>query len=131
MPALPWVQRQEIDPDREYVVMASRLPLKAYRAIPGFLRGTMRIRRQLADTPGVVGYALNASLLRKTFWTMSGWMDESSLHAFAASDPHQRITQQLRSRMGNTRFEFFRIPGAQLPLTWDDVKARVGADIRS
>ena len=31
MPALPWVQRQDIDIDRDYVVMASRLPLKTYR----------------------------------------------------------------------------------------------------
>jgi hypothetical protein len=65
MPALPWVKRQPIVPDREYVVMASRLPLKAYRYVPGFLRDTMRIRRQIATTDGLVGYALNAELTRK------------------------------------------------------------------
>ena len=62
MPALPWVGRQDIDPDRDYVVMASRLPLKAHRYIPGFLRDTLRIRRQLARTEGLVAYALNAQL---------------------------------------------------------------------
>jgi hypothetical protein len=53
--------------------MGSRLPLRSYRDIPAFLLWTLRIRRQLAGTAGVVGYALDAHLLRKTFWTVSAW----------------------------------------------------------
>ena len=34
MPAVPWVERQPIDPSATYVAMASRLPLVAYRFIP-------------------------------------------------------------------------------------------------
>jgi hypothetical protein len=49
MAALPWAQAQTIDPNREYVAMASRLPLKAYRFVPGFLRDTLRIRCQLLE----------------------------------------------------------------------------------
>lgn len=60
MPALPWVERHAIDRNRNYMAMASRLPLKSYRHIPGFLRDATRIRRQLADTPGLLGYGLNA-----------------------------------------------------------------------
>ena len=48
MPALPWVQREAIDPNLTYVAMASRLPLNRYRSVPGFLRDTLAIRRQLA-----------------------------------------------------------------------------------
>ena len=125
MPALPWLQRQPIDPEREYVAMASRLPLKSYRSIPGFLRDTLQVRRQLAETPGLVGYALNAGLARKTFWTFSVWEDRASLDAFAASDPHRAITRRLQPLMGQTRFEFFQIPGSDLPMTWDQMKAPV------
>ena len=128
MPALPWVARQAIDPDREYVAMASRLPLKHYRSIPGFLRDTLAIRRQLAGTSGLVGYALNAELARKRFWTFSVWEDRPSLNAFAAADPHRRIIRGLAPRMGETRFEFFPITGAQLPMTWDQMSAPVRAD---
>ena len=71
MPALPWLERQPIDPQRQYVAMASRLPLKSYRFIPGFMRDTMRIRRQLGQAAGLVSYTLNAGLARKTFWTFS------------------------------------------------------------
>jgi quinol monooxygenase YgiN len=125
MPALPWVERQAIDPDREYLAMASRLPLKHYRSIPGFMRDTLAIRRQLGSTSGLVGYALNAELSRKRFWTFSVWADQASLDAFAASDPHRRIIRRLGPLMGETRFEFFGISGSQLPMTWDQMSAPV------
>jgi len=125
MPALPWTARQAVDPSREYVAMASRLPLKRHRSIPGFMRDAMAIRRQLARAPGLVGYALDAELARKTFWTFSVWEDQASLDAFAASDPHRRIIGRLRPRMAKTRFEFFKIAGSDLPKTWDQMKAPV------
>jgi hypothetical protein len=125
MPAFPWSERQAIDPDREYVAMSSCLPLSRHRSIPGFLRDTLAIRRQLAQAPGLVGYALDAELLAKTFWTFSVWEDRASLDAFAWSDPHRRIMKRLRPHMGETRFEFFSIPGPKLPMTWDEMKAPV------
>jgi len=125
VPALPWVERQRIDPEREYVAMASHLPLKAYRFVPGFLRDTTRIRGQLAHTPGLVGYALNAQLIRKTFWTFSVWDDRDSLNTFSASDPHSRIIRRLAPRMNQTHFAFFAISGSELPMTWDQMTAPV------
>ena len=126
MPAVPWAERRPIDPRREYVAMASRLPLTSYRFIPGFLRGTLQIRRQLAQTPGLLGYTLNAGLARKTFWTFSVWEDQASLDKFAVSDPHRRIIGRLRPRMRPTRFEFFPVSGSVLPLTWKQILARLG-----
>ncbi len=67
MPALPWVQVCEPEPDATLVVMVSRLPLRSYTRIPSFLRATSRIRRQLATAEGLVGYSLDAKLLTKTF----------------------------------------------------------------
>jgi heme-degrading monooxygenase HmoA len=125
MPALPWVQRQPIEPDRRYAVMASRLPLKAYRFTPGFLVDTWRIRRQLAEADGLVGYGLNAQLTAKTFWTYSVWADRESLEAFAAADPHRRITQGLRARMLETRFDFLTVLGTDIARTWDQRMAPV------
>jgi heme-degrading monooxygenase HmoA len=125
MPALPWTERQPIDPQREYVAMASRLPLKSYGSVPGFLRDTMQIRRQLAQTPGLVGYTLNAGLARKTFLTFSVWEDQASLDRFAATDPHRSIIAGLRTRMKPTKFEFFPVSGTDLPLTWEQITARL------
>jgi len=105
--------------------MASRLPLKRRRSIPGFLRDALAIRRQLARADGMVGYALDAELGRKTFWTFSVWEDQASLDAFASSDPHRAIIRRLRPLMGPSRFEFFQVPGSDLPMTWDQMKAPV------
>ena len=125
MPALPWAQRQAVEPGRTYVAMASYLPLKRARSIPGFLRDAMAIRRQLSRADGMLGYALDAELGRKTFWTFSVWEDQASLDAFASSDPHRAIIGRLRPLMGPTRFDFFQIAGSDLPLTWDQMKAPV------
>jgi heme-degrading monooxygenase HmoA len=130
MPALPWTQRQQVDPGREYVAMASRLPLNRRRSIPGFLRDALAIRRQLARADGLVGYALDAELVHKTFWTFSVWQDRASLDAFASSEPHRAITRRLRPLMGQTRFEFFPVLGASLPRTWDQMKAPLRSEHR-
>jgi hypothetical protein len=105
--------------------MASRLPLKRHCSVPGFLRDALAIRRQLARADGMVGYALDAELARKTFWTFSVWEDQTSLDAFASSDPHRAIIRRLRALMGPTRFEFFPVRGSDLPMTWDQMKAPV------
>ncbi len=125
MPAFPWAERQAVEPDHEYVAMASRLPLRRYRSVPGFLRDTMAIRRQLAQAPGLVGYALDAELGRKTFWTFSVWQDRASLQSFAAADPHRRIISRLRPLMSQTQFAFFSVTGSELPMNWEKMKAPV------
>src|SRR6516165_6879244 len=112
MPALPWVQQTPVDPDAEYLAMASRLPLSRHRTIPGFMLDAMAIRRQLAQAPGLIGYALDAELARKTFWTFSVWENRAALDAFAGSDPHRRIIERLRPLMAATKFEFFGLLGS-------------------
>src|SRR5260370_23248910 len=123
MPALPWTQRRAVDPGRTYLAMASRLPLRRRRSIPGFLRDTAAIRRQLARADGMVGYALDAELARKTFWTFSVWEDQARLDAFASSDPHRAIIRRLRPPLGPTRLELVQLPGSDLPLPWNQMNA--------
>lgn len=122
MPPLPWCQREAIVATRDYVAMVSRLPLRRYRSIPGFLRDTLAIRRHLADAPGLVGYTFSAQLLRKTFGTFSVWTDEDSLRAFATSQPHRRIVGRLRPRIDASIFRTVPITGTELPLSWPQIK---------
>ncbi len=123
MPALPWRKRRMIDPAGSYVVMYTRLPLQRSRSIPGFLRETQRIRRQLARTPGLVGYALKASVLRRRFWTVSAWVDEASLRAFVAAEPHRSVMGRLQGKMGATSFTLDHVAGEALPPSWHEVSA--------
>ena len=106
-------------------MITSRLPLRAHRSIPGFLRDAMEIRGQLARADGLVGYGLQAELGREVFWTFSAWADQASLGAFAGSDPHRRITRRLAPFMGETRFETLTVAGERLPLGWPEIQQQI------
>jgi hypothetical protein len=125
MPALPWKSLGTAEPNREYLVMGSRLPLRSYWRIPEFLRLTLAVRRQLAQSDGLVGYALNAQLGRKTFWTVSAWRDQAALDAFARTMPHADIMRRLRPHMMPTTFRTWAVPGASLPVPWPETEARL------
>jgi hypothetical protein len=125
MPALPWTTFADTDPDREYVAMASRLPLARHRHIPAFLRATTAIGKQLSKTDGVLGYALDAHPLRKTFWTLSVWESEDALGRFAHADPHRDRVEGIRPRMRPTTFVTWTVHGSDLPIRWADARARV------
>jgi heme-degrading monooxygenase HmoA len=127
MPALPWTTRTTPQPDATYTVMGSRLPLRGYRFIPRFLAHTMKIRRQLAHADGLVGYALDARLLHKEFLTVSVWESKEHLERFARADPHAGITRTKHQRMGPSRFVFWTVTGADVPVPWDGVRARLHA----
>jgi hypothetical protein len=125
MPKLPWTQVDAVPPGTEVVVMASRLPLRRYRHIPGFLAATLRIRRQLARSPGLVGYALDARLLRKEFWTVSAWTDRQALGRFDRADPHKGSVEGIRPHMEPSTFVFWSTTAAELPVPWDEATRRV------
>ena len=125
MPPLPWSRISTVDPGTEVTVMASRLPLRSYRHIPRFLRWTLRIRRQLSGAPGLVGYSLDAHLLRKTFWTVSAWTGQAEIEAFVRQEPHASGMAAIRPHMGQPSFVFWTARAEELPIRWADVRTRV------
>jgi heme-degrading monooxygenase HmoA len=130
VPALPWTSSRAVEPEREYLVLASALPLRRFRATPGFMRMALQIRRQLADAPGLVGYSLDARPLARRYWTLSAWEDRDALTRFVAASPHAAVMTTLRPRMGTTRFTTWHLPGSALPPRWSDARARLDAEAR-
>ena len=131
MPLLPWRTKLAAIPHQEYLVMASRLPLRSHRTIPRFLGLTMSVARQLEGTSGLVGYRLLAQPMRKTFWTLSAWTDRDALDAFVRTMPHLAVMAELRTRMGPTEFTTWMAPGSALPIAWDDAVERLMGDSAS
>jgi quinol monooxygenase YgiN len=125
MPAIPWTRLADPDPDRDYVVMASRLPLRRFRNIMAFLRATRAIHKQLAAAEGVVGYTLDAKPLRKTFWTLSAWESDEALERFSHADPHRSRIVDIRPHMLPTTFVRWSLRGRELPPKWTDARRRV------
>jgi hypothetical protein len=125
MPALPWRAKAPVSSDQEYLAMATFLPLQSYRAMPRFLRLTTSVAGQLERTGGLVGYSLLAQPARKTFWTLSAWIDRRALSAFVREMPHLGAMQQLRPHMGPTRFTAWTVLGSALPISWHEATERL------
>jgi heme-degrading monooxygenase HmoA len=85
-----------------------------------FSRQVRAIRRQLAGTPGLIGYSLRDKLLRHRFWTLSVWEDEPALTAFITNEPHRTTMGALRSRMDATAFVRWELAGSDVPPSWDE-----------
>lgn len=130
MPALPWFKVSTVEPGTGLIVMASRLPLRHHRHIPGFLRWTLRIRHQLSQAPGLVGYSLDAHVVRKTFWTLSAWTSQEAMDAFVGADPHRSGMAAVRPHMGRPAFVFWTATPEDLPLRWSEARARMDQRVR-
>ena len=121
---LPWRSFRTAEPDREYLVLLSKLPLRSYRALPRFLRLTRQVQRQLRTAPGLLGYSLLAGLWQKQFWTLSVWEDEQGLRGFVDALPHYTVMTALQPDMGETQFLRWVIPGTVYPPSWNEALAR-------
>ena len=126
MAASPWKQFTAMAPDREYLAFASFLPLKRLAATPKMMGLASSVRRQLKDTPGIVGYSLDAKPFAREYYTLSVWDDEASLQAFVVHSPHVDVMSKLADDMDDTKFVRWTITGAEPRPTWAEAKQRLG-----
>ena len=124
MASSPWKNYLGHDPERNYLVMLSYLPLKHHWRIPQIFRHTLRIRKQLDTTPGVIGYSLGVEIFRKRFWTLSVWEDERALYKFVKTKPHAETMAKIHPHMRSSKFITWMSKGSALPPAWEDAKRR-------
>ena len=125
MPALRWRSFHKAEPDREYLVRVTALPLKSFLALPRLLRFSRQVQRQLKTAPGLVGYSLLARLWRRQFWTLSVWENEQALTDFVDAVPHRTVMHALQPDMGETQFLRWTIRGDVYPPSWKAALARI------
>jgi hypothetical protein len=114
---LPWKKGQH-QTQPQYHCLASELPLNRYRDIPRFLLWTLRIRKQLKEATGLVGYSLKADLLHKTFATLSAWETPKHMMSFVQSGVHKQMLADMKGRLGSSKFVEWQANAKELPLTW-------------
>jgi hypothetical protein len=126
VPTKPWLTLHRPDPEREYLVVLTELPVKRARDLGAFLRYTWHIRGQLRRTPGLLGYSLRARLLTRQFWTLSVWEGDAALDQFIFAHSHAHVMMALQGKMGQTHFVQWSIRGAEFPPRWPAALARRG-----
>ncbi|MEV0342638.1 hypothetical protein AB0H49_26785 [Nocardia sp. NPDC050713] len=109
----------------EVQCMASRLEVESLRSAPGFLIASLALWWQARRSPGVLGVALKAEMLKGTFWTYSAWEDKAAIYAYAGSEPHKSTVERKRKVMRDATFVFFSAPVDELPLSWGEIRRRI------
>jgi hypothetical protein len=125
MPVIPWNTFEAPLAGIKYVAMVSRLPLQRHFALFKSIRLATEIRGQLSDSPGLIGYSLEAAILSKTLWTLSAWRDQASLRNFVKALPHSRVMSDMVSDMGEAKFSYWIVEANEIPLHWANAKARL------
>src|SRR5438552_15042465 len=113
---LPWQSVHPADHQRQYLALLSYLPLKGYRKMWIFSRHVRAIRRQLAETPGLIGYSLRAKLLSYRFWTISVWEEDAALTAFVGIEAHRTTMGALGSLIDMSEFVSGGVMGCEVRL---------------
>ena len=128
MPALPWTTvNSPPDPASACTIFAAQLPLRYYRKMPHLIWLTLRIRRRLAHTSGLLGYTLDLEIRHKTLWTSSAWNRRATLASFEQAAPHQTAKRALRNAILPPTFAVWTCPIDQLPVSWHETRARLRA----
>jgi hypothetical protein len=122
----PWKWTSQLEPEQEYLVLASSIPPLSRRSTWRLFRGSGAVRKQLSGTDGVMGFSMLARPLRKQYATLSVWRDEAALAAFADAPPHRQLMGGLKPEMGPTKFVRWSISGAQGRPSWDEALQRLG-----
>jgi len=133
MLTLPWAPgRAAAQPTGAVVVLASRLELRSFWPILGFLRAAISVRRQVLDSPGALGVSLVAEPTRKTFWTLSAWVDQTALDAFVGKAPHHAVMTHYGPDLASSAFATFTIRPSEVPARhsnardlWELARARL------
>jgi hypothetical protein len=72
----------------------TRLRVRSFRFLPGFLWRTFLSQRQVERGPGFVGGRLLVDS-RWTFWTLTVWESEPAMKRFRGSGAHAKVMPQL------------------------------------
>jgi len=96
------------------VVSLTRLRLRSWRFLPGFLLNSWASTRQLRRAPGFLGglLATEGSLV---FWTFTVWRDDNAIHAFREADAHRRAMPKLLEWCDEASVARFQQDGPDLP----------------
>ena len=122
---LPWKRVRPLE--EAAVASVTELRLRRWRDIPGLTFGALRLRRAIQNEPGAVAVSLAAATLRRTFWTLTLWVDEAALDAYVHTAAHTDAMRRFRGRLERSRSARWKGEFGRLP-SWAEAAGRLAAE---
>ena len=124
MASTHWRFCRPVDPQCQYLVLLSFLPLRRRWRIPVVAPQNVQDHETAAALCGIGRLFPPREARSRAFWTLSVWEDEAALQAFVHAEPHRGTMRVLLPHMGPTRFVRWTVFGTGLPILWDDALKR-------
>jgi len=124
MPTTRWTATGETTGEDAFVI-ATEFHLSRMRDTPAFLRATREITSALDEAEGLIGYALQARILSRTYRTVSAWRSPEDARGYARSGAHGRIAAAARSGAQPKALVRWHAPAGELPPSWTEIDERL------
>lgn len=121
MPTMPWTAIAPAESPGVHLVV-TEFRLARLRDTPAFLRDSRRVTAQMRTAEGLVGYALQARILRRTYRTVSAWRSPADARAFGRSGAHGRIAAAAAAGTRPSALARWDAPASAMPPTWESVQ---------
>ena len=96
-------------------VSITRLHLRAWRVLPGFLVQTFRAAGQARRSGGYVAGALSADMRRLTFWTLTLWKDQAAMRGYQHSGAHKAVMPRIGDWCDEAAVAHWEQDGGRIP----------------
>lgn len=105
------------------VISVTRLRVRSWRFLPGFLFATMRIGRQARNAEGNLAVKVFRDR-RNAFWTCTCWDLEASMKEFMLTAPHGPAMRKLLSWCDEAALVHWSQESEELP-SWSEAHRRM------
>ena len=85
---------------KEFLCIATFLPVRSWRYVIPFFRLTGRVQKQLEHTKGLARYGLRMEPLSKKFWTFTVWKGKEFMESFVPAQPHNEAVTEFKEWAG-------------------------------
>lgn len=104
-------------------VSITRLRVRSFWLLPGFLFYSLRSANQAKRAPGNLGIGLLRDA-NNTYWTRTAWLDEAAMRAFMMAMPHRRAMGKLAEWCDEASVFHWNQETAELP-DWHEAHRRM------
>ena len=109
-------------------VSVTRLRVRSFRFLPGFILYALRSSSQAKRAPGNLGIGLLREA-NNTYWTRTAWKDEPAMRAFMMAPPHRHAMAKLADWCDEASVVHWIQETPELP-NWSEAHRRMVAEGR-